>query len=156
MENFIVGLVEKNVEAAIYEGKAWERELALRLPNGWILHIFDLERLSEGLPPGENYTVLISPEAPYEIQYFPTQPAVVETDKWQGTVLDPHWHVPELTNARASKFDVGKEAILIATPFGRLIMPPSQLKNFEVSAGGFVQWKGGWFVLHAVLDIDGD
>jgi hypothetical protein len=153
MENFIVGLVEKNVEAAIYEGKAWERELALRLPNGWVMHITDPEKLSEGLPLGENYTVLISPEDPYEIQYFPTQPAIVATDKWQGTVLDPHWHVPELTNARVSKFIVGEETVLIATPFGRLIMFPSQLEKYEVSAGGFLQWKGGWFVLRAVLDI---
>ncbi len=154
MESFIIGLVEK-VGGAVYEGKVYTRELDLRLPNAWIMHISDPENLSGGLPPGENYTVLISPEAPYEIQYFPTQPAVVETDKWQGTVLDPHWHVPELTNARVSKSIVGEEAVLIATPFGRLIMFPSQLEKYEVSAGGFLQWKGTWFVLRAVLDISG-
>lgn len=151
MGDFITGVLIENEEGATYEGKIYDRFLKLRLLDGHVLSIFDpFGPISTGLPEGEIYEMVLITLA-VSVRYFATSPLPpMESDEWQGIIIEPHWSVAEGHYRRACSELYAHEWILLATPLGQLLMSRKVL-SMPVNRGGFLQWKNVRLDLCAVI-----
>jgi hypothetical protein len=151
MGDFITGVLIENEEGATYQGKVYDRFLKLRLLDGQLLSIFDpFGPISTGLREGEVYEMVLITLAA-SVSYCATSPLPpMESDEWQGIIIEPHWCVAEGQHRHACSELYAHEWILLATSSGQLLMSPKVL-SMPVDPGGFLQWKNVRLDLCAVI-----
>ena len=126
-EKFITGILVQNRAGATYQDVVYDRRLVIRLPDNRELLIFDFtDPISTELQIDEVYTMLLAPFV-VSVNLVPVSSpsvgleATTESNRWQGTVIDPDWEAPKdaFRLVRTELYE--QRWALVATAHGNLI-----------------------------------
>ena len=128
----------------------------IRLSDNRELLIFDFtDPISTELWTGEVYTMLLAPFV-VSVNLVPASSpsvgleATTESNRWQGTVIDPDWKAPKdaFRLVRTELYE--QRWALVETAYGNLILNPGNIET-ALSAGSVIQWENTRLDLYAVV-----
>ncbi len=157
MADFVLGVLERNAVGAAYEGVIFDRNLTLRIWNGPRLDIFDSEAISQGIPSGQNYEMLLEAIPSLDsVEPISSPPASIEASEWQGTIIHRAWNAPvnhfRWVDPSLYKTFQGDPArwALFATSIGDIVMNPGLIARMDEQTL-YVRWQNMRLDLLAVV-----
>lgn len=157
MEHFVNGILEKNVDGAIYRDSVFDKILVIN-SGGITLDIYDSSfPISADLIVGKTYELLLNPTIFESLQYSGDQ---THNEVLRGVVIDVHWSAsrdscqlfkPGLYETRNGS---QREWVLVETVVGNMLMSSDEIydeTHRRAKPGDVLYWKHARFDLYGVI-----